>query len=100
MVRGYGSRDASTDVATSTAPDEVHDFHHVATRKRLGIEFFPLAKDYPIVLDHYQAGIDAERGKQLGHGAIPRDLPWRAVHRQGDDPARFRSPNHTLKYSG
>jgi hypothetical protein len=59
MVRGYGSRDASTEVATSTAADEVHDLHHVSAGKGLRTEFFALAKDCAIVLDDYKAGIDA-----------------------------------------
>jgi len=84
----------------SAAADEVDDLEHVPACERLSGVLLTIAKNRSIVLDDNQAWIQAERAKELRQRAIPRNLPWRAVHRQGDDPARFRSPNHTLKYSG
>ena len=87
-------------VPTSAASDEVDDLHHITAGKKVGSEFLAVAKDGSVVLDNHQAGVKAERAKELRQRAIPRNLPWSAVHRQGDDPARLRSPNHKPKYSG
>lgn len=77
----------------------MHDLDDIAVGERLRRIFFAIAENRPVVLDDDEAWIHAERPKELRQRAIPRNLPWGAVHRQGD-LRRFRSSNHRLKYSG
>jgi hypothetical protein len=77
----------------------MNDLYHVAIGQGVSRESFAIAKDGAVVLDDDLTRINAERTEELRHRAIPRNLPLRAVHRQCDDLARVRSPNHRLKYS-
>ena len=77
----------------------MHDLDHVAVRQAPRRKFVAVAKDRSVVLDDYEAGVDLQRAEQARDGAIPRQLPGSAVDRQRYRPARFRTLNHTLKYS-
>ena len=99
MVSGNASTVASRAVATSPASDEVDDLNNVSTGEGLCCEPVAVAKDRAIVLDNDEPRIDAQGAEELRQCAIPRNLPESAVHRQGDDLARFRSSNHELKDS-
>ena len=86
-------------VATSAATDEVDDLHYVATAQLLRRIRGAVAQNCPVVLDYHEARVNSKRVEKLRERAIPRNIPRRAVHRQGDVRARCRSPNHRLKYS-
>ena len=75
------------------------DLNDVAAGQWLGSVFVAVAKNRAVVLDDDETRVEAERAEELRQRAILRYLPGRAVHRQGDYPARS-SPDHRLKYSG
>ena len=77
----------------------MHDLDDIAVLEAERGVSVAIAKDGSIVLDDYEAGVDFQRAKQARDGAIPRQLPGSAVDRQRYRPARFRTLNHTLKYS-
>ena len=64
----------------SAASHEMHDLDDVTIVEGLRSVFVAIAEDCSVVLDDDEAWIHAERPKELRQRAIPRNLPWGAVH--------------------
>ena len=78
----------------------MHDLDYVATGKAERIVGVAVPEYRAVVLDDDEPRVQVERAEQARDRAIPADLPARSVHRQRDRVLRFRTLNHTLKYSG
>src|SRR5215203_3634330 len=93
MMRGATSRAFSIATPISAATDKVDDLQYIAlvqVERSIGI---PISQDCPVVLYHYEAGVDSERAQEARDGTAGLKLPRGSVHHQGDHFARCRSMN-------